>query len=73
MWDIELSEERVADLDDWRDESRDMMLSSLRCKLERIDEVQERIDGFTKVEMEKNWSNVEKNIHILQVLKWSSI
>ena len=73
MWDIELSEERVADLDDWRDESRDMMLSSLQCKLERIDEVQERIDGFTKVEMEKNWSNVEKNIHILQVLKWSSI
>jgi len=73
LWDIELSEERVADLDDWREESRDMMSSSLQYKLEMIDEVQERIDGFTKFEMEKNWSNVEKNIHVLQVLQWSSI
>ncbi|XP_023328029.1 polyribonucleotide nucleotidyltransferase 2, mitochondrial [Eurytemora carolleeae] len=69
LWDIELSEERVADLDDWREESRDMMSSSLQYKLEMIDEVQERIDGFTKFEMEKNWSNVEKNIHVLQGLK----
>jgi len=71
LWEVELSDERMADLDDWRgqQQSTHTVPTSLQEIEKKIDEIQRKIDSFSKVDLEKNWSVVEKNLHQLQGLK----
>ena len=70
LWEVELSEERIADLDDWRQDDGQTKAADAAHKelLVAIDSVQSKIDGFTKADMERNWSAVERDLRTLQVL-----
>lgn len=63
----------MADLDDWRQSeaagpTKTTADETVAANIERqIDEVQRKIDSFTKADMERNWSTVEKDLHVLQV------
>ena len=66
-----MSEERIADLDDWRQDDGQTKAADAAHKelLVAIDSVQSKIDGFTKADMERNWSAVERDLQTLQVLR----
>ncbi len=71
LWEVELSEERIADLDDWRQDADGQSKAADAAHKEllaAIDSVQSKIDGFTKADMEKNWSAVERDLQTLQVI-----
>merc|ERR1711872_803455 len=65
-------EEKHYDLDDWRDYTNNSSIYNKNI-LEQIDQVQQKIDSFTKQDMENNWTTVQRYIHTLQSLKVESL
>ena len=63
----------MADLDDWRQGEtagyrKSTTDETVAANIEsQIDEVQRKIDSFTKADMERNWLAVERDLHVLQV------
>jgi len=67
IWEIEASEERLADLDDWRHDYQG--INGLAEIDKNMVDIQGRIDGYTNADLQRNWTAVEKDLQKLQEFK----
>ena len=69
LFEVENHEERVAELDDWREDPKHFIDPNLSQILVKIDEQNKRISKFTRDDINNNWKLVDKNLKKLQLLR----
>ena len=69
LFEVENHEERVAELDDWREDPKHFINPSLSQILKKIDEQNLRISKFTRDDINNKWKLVDKNLKKLQLLR----
>ena len=69
LFEVENHEERVAELDDWREDPKHFTSPNLSQILTKIDEQNQRISKFTRDDINNKWKLVDKNLKKLQLLR----
>ena len=69
LFEVEKHEERVAELDDWREDPKHFINPNLSQILTKIDEQNQRISKFTRDDINNKWKLVDKNLKKLQLLR----
>ena len=69
LFEVENHEERVAELDDWREDPKHFIDSNLSQILTKIDDQNQRISKFTRDDINNKWKLVDKNLKKLQLLR----
>ena len=69
LWEIEVKEEKVAELDDWRQEPGHFTNSSLDILCKKIDALNSQISRYGKKDVRNNWKTVESDLKKLQLLR----
>ena len=69
LWEIEAREEKVAELDDWREEADHFTSPDLEILCNKIDLQNKKIMKYKKKDVQKEWKTVETDLKKLQLLR----
>ena len=69
LWEIEAKEEKVAELDDWREEPEHFTSPDLKILCGKIDDQNRKISRYEKRDVRNNWKTVERDLKKLQLLR----
>ena len=69
LWEIEAREEKVAELDDWREEAEHFTSPGLEVLCKKIDIQNKKILKYKKTDVQKSWKTVETDLKKLQLLR----
>ena len=69
LWEIEAREEKVAELDDWREEAEHYTSPGLEVLCNKIDIQNTKILKYQKKDVQKSWKTVETDLKKLQLLR----
>ena len=69
LWEIEAREEKVAELDDWREEADHYTSPGLDVLCKKIDLQNQKILKYKKKDVQKEWKTVETDLKKLQLLR----
>ena len=69
LWEVEAREEKVAELDDWRQEPGHFTCPSLDTICRKIDKQNKKIFQYDKEDVQKRWKTVENDLKKLQLLR----
>ena len=69
LWEIEAREEKVAELDDWREEVEHYTSPGLEVLCNKIDIQNTKILKYQKKDVQKSWKTVETDLKKLQLLR----
>ena len=69
LWEIEAREEKVAELDDWREEADHYTSPDLEILCSKIDLQNKKILKYKKKDVQKEWKTVETDLKKLQLLR----
>ena len=69
LWEIESREEKVAELDDWREEAEHFTSPGLEILCDKIDVQNQKILKYRKKDVQKKWKTVESDLKKLQLLR----
>jgi len=73
LWVVEMTEERVAELDDWRDEADYWTSDELQEVCSRIDVQRRKIAAYSQKDVTNQWTTVEGDLWSLQELRVQSL
>ena len=69
LWEIESREEKVAELDDWREEAGHYTSPGLETLCNKIDIQNKKILKYKKKDVQQKWKTVESDLKKLQLLR----
>ena len=69
LWEIEAREEKVAELDDWRQDPDHYTSPTLDTMCQRIDDQNRKIFRYEKVDVQRKWKTVDQDLKKLQLLR----
>ena len=66
---VELHEERISELDDWREEPGHFSNDVIKEVCDKVDKQHAKVMSFTKADVAQRWDTVDKDLKKLQVLR----